>query len=217
MPPKVRLDLMVNQSTKGFLQKYAADNNITMSAAVDALIVEHLMDKAHEFEAAQELSKATLDCLRIESLKQYFAKAVAAGRVMPFEEYCRKMAEGRYEEAEGAFTYIPGDFAGYAVIVGMSVVDELHDDIITTYGGDDHLCELKTVDVYLEWCDYGSDDEDPDDSEYKENLIPGMLCFAPKGAAPVVEDACDWEPAVSWPKGIPAPGPTEGIDASLLR
>lgn len=190
-PKKVRIDLTVNESTKEFLQSFAREQGISMSEMVDRLIVEHLMKESWE-DNPQSSHEATMDALRIAELQGDVNYAIERGAICSFEQYCKSVHDGTNENA-GSLVYAPSKWPGFQLIVADMCVDELHDDIVSTYGGDSHDGMLSTVDAYLSWY------EDTDGYH-----IDG-LCIVPKGKNPQYADCYDWSSAASWPEGVPEP------------
>lgn len=191
MANKVRLDLMVNERTKTFLQRFAAEQGVSMSEMVDQLIVEHLMGGMQS--ADYDLASAAIDALRIADLKEEVRRAIANGDVKEFGEYCREYAQDPSAPCPAILYRHAGDF--YAEIVVDCLIDELHDDVVSTYSGDQGI--LSTVDAYLEW--YEDDDGTP--------RIMGLM-IVPKGLSPeMCNEPYDWEAPASWPKDIPEPQP----------
>ncbi len=193
MSPKVRLDLMVSESTKSFLQAFAAEQGVSMSEMVDQLIIEHLM---HEPMPAPETSAAVMDMLKIQELQGRLAAAISEGRVWPVSQYASRKEEGSRPDGDAGakILYVPVRDGNYGVIVCDGLFDELHADVISTYGGDGGASHLDTVDAYLSWY------EDVDGRH-----IDG-LCVVPKGADPgSPQGVFDWSAPTTWPEGVPEP------------
>ena len=188
-PNKVRLDLMVNESTKEFLQEFARDNGVSMSEMVDRLIVEHLINEGgHVDESKRSMSAATMDALRMAELQDAVKEAISDGSICSFEQYC-ETEKGHSGAHAHCLVYSPSKWDCYAEIVADMCVDEIHDDIISTYSD-----LFQTVDVYLSWY------EDTDGHH-----LMG-LCVVPKGGNPTSAiDNYDWDANVTWPDGKPEP------------
>ena len=190
-PRKVRLDLMVNEGTKEFLQSFAREQGISMSEMVDRLIVEHLMNESWE-EAPRGSHEATIDALRIDELKEEVNDAISEGAICSFEQYCAQATTGDSVHP-ASLVYAPSKWPHLGLIVADMCVDEQHDDIISTYGGDSHGSMLNTVDAYLSWYE--------DTDGYHIN----GLCITPKGKGPQHTDCYDWSSPATWPDDVPEP------------
>lgn len=190
MANKVRLDLMVEEGAKRLLQDIARREGMSMSEMVEQLIMEHLMGPYGEVEEHDD-SLALFDMLRIEELMAEVTRAIATGRVWSFDTY-RALSEAE-RDGEGGIVYLPTDSECYGVIVADMLLDEMHSDVISTYGGDGHSSPLRTVDAYLAWYqDAGS------------THLSG-LCVVPKGKSPtgfMGGDPFGWEAPATWPEGL---------------
>ena len=195
MSPKVRIDLMVNDTTKQFLQGFAQERGVSMSEMVDQLIVEHLMNESGHGAQDALPSDATFDILRITGLQKRVEEAIASGRVWSFTRYCGLVESDPGASMAGSIVYEPSKWREYAVIVEDCVPYAGHRDVLTTYGGDKHPSVLDTVDVYLAWCDY-------DDGYHVDGL-----CIVPKGGDPTGTDCYDWTAEVQWPDDVDEPQP----------
>ena len=196
MANKVRIDLMVEESTKEYLKRFAAERVISMSEMVDRLIVEHLGRMGQDYPRAPHPSDAVFDMMWIQELKGWVEGAIGCGKVYSFDDFLVRFRtdDERSEARDGAILYVPTDSPFYGIIVADCVVEADHNDVISSFGGDGKGI-LKTVDAYLSW--YQNED--------------GMhlygLCIVPKGGDPksVEQSISDWESPSSWPEGIPEP------------
>ena len=190
MANKVRLDLMVEEGAKRLLQDIARRERMSMSEMVEQLIMEHLVGPYGEVEEHDD-SLALFDMLRIEDLKARVTHAIAAGKVWSFDTY-RTLPEAERDGGDG-IVYLPTGCEHYGVIAADMLVDEMHSDVISTYGGDGHPSLVRTVDVYLEWY------QDID------SMHLNGLCVVPKGKSPtgfMGGDPFDWEAPAAWPEGL---------------
>ncbi len=190
MAPKARLDLMVDESTKSVLQDIARREGKSMSEMVEQLIIEHLMGPYGEVEEHDD-SLALFDMLRIDELKEQVTHAIANGRVWSFDTY-RSLPDVE-RDGNGGVVYLPTDCEHYGVIVADLLVDELHSDVISTYGGDRHPSLLETVDAYLSWY------------QDRDGMHLNGLCIVPKDKSPtgfMGGDPFDWEAPATWPEGL---------------
>jgi|GEM_PF-3409370 len=192
MSPKVRLDLMVNDRTKSLLQDCAREEGVSMSEMVDRLIVEHLAHEHEENEARKAAAEPAMDAILIEDLKYRVSKAIELGRVWSFESYSKHLKDNP-DDRGNAILFTPSIWPHYGIIVADCWVDELHSDIISTYGGDARPHIVKTIDAYL------SCYEDADGFH-----IDG-LCILPKEGNPTEDDCYDWSSPATWPEGVPEP------------
>ena len=197
MAEKVRLDLMVNKNTKAYLQQFAREQGISMSEMVDRLIVEHLIGNASESIRAPHPSDAVFDMMWIQELKEWVNDAIANGKVWEFKDFLRrfKTDEERVEAKRGALLYAPTENPYFGIIVADCFVVMEHNDIISTFGGDERGI-LKTIDAYLSWYD-------DDDGAHLNGL-----CIVPKGVlpwSPFIETLFDWSSPAEWPENVPEP------------
>ena len=189
MAQKVRLDLMVEPGAKAILQEIAKRESMSMSEMVEQLIMEHLMGPYGEVEE-HDNSLEVFDALRISELQERVTRAIKKGKVWSFDTYRTVPDDER--DPEGII-YIPTEEPHYGIIIADSLVDELHSDVIATYGGDTHGFMLSTVDAYLSWY------EDVD------GMHLNGLCIVPKGKSPtgyVGGEPYDWEAPATWPEGL---------------
>lgn len=196
MSPKVRLDLMVSEETKRFLMGFAREQGVSMSEMVDQLIIEHLMHMPVGDDSAPDPSAAVMDMLKIQELQGEVTEAISKGMVWSVDEYAMLSDATRIDRQQeaGGLVYVPTDSPYYASIVCDGQFDEIHSDVISTYGGGGHPSYLETVDAYLEWY------EDND-----ERHLNG-LCIVPKGKDPGrAIGVIDWEAPATWPEGMPEP------------
>ena len=190
---KERLDLMVEEETKRLLRSVAAAEGISMSQLVENMLMEHLSDGTYDL--APSSASPVADMLWLLRLHDEFVAAQVAGTIYPFRTYCKMFARDELPETDAPVVLYLGEQEGRfreGDFVLDCCVDELHDDIVSTY--DD---VLTTVSVRIGWAE--------EDGE----LVPWNMRIYPKNRAKGNDSLFDWDCANVWP-GFATIQPDEG-------
>jgi hypothetical protein len=153
---------------------------------------------------------AVLDMLHIQALQEHLNDAIGRGAVVPFDEHVRNVRADSDTDTD-PILYIPSKSTGYGIIVCDNLVDPIHADIISTYGGlswTNYPSILISVDAYLSWAIVGTDEDG--NTQWQ---LDG-LCVVPKGSLPSATRTFDWSASASWPDGMEQPPCPEPIRPS---
>jgi hypothetical protein len=178
---KERLDLMVDSVMKKMLKEVAAREGISMSQLVENMLIEHLSDEGNP----ENPMHAVVDMLWLQRLHSEFEEAMGAGTIYSFRTYCKLAALGELPDTDAPIVLYVGEPEGKFErddFVLDRCVDEIHDDIISTYDS-----VLHTVSVRMGWAE-GDDG----------TLEPYDLRIWPKGRANGFDSLFDWECKTEW-------------------
>lgn len=178
----------------------------------DMLILEKMKDMHPQRTSEQSIAAtAVIDMLHVQALQEHLNDAIGRGAVVPFDQHVQdKCSQGTVDT--NPIMYIPSKSTGYGIIVGDSLIDPTHADIISTYGGlswDSYPSVLTSVDAYLSWATVGEDEDG--NTQWQ---LDG-LCVVPKGSLPVTTQTPEWHASASWPDGVEHPPCPESLYHNL--
>lgn len=178
---KERLDLMIDGNVKRMLKTVAANEGLSMSQLVELMLMEHLSGEPEQGDPMWAVS----DMLWIQRLQNEFSAAMKAGAIYSFETYGGLDDGYRRDCTAEPILYVGRDQGRFHKdeIVLDYLVDELHNDIISTYDS-----VLRTMSVRIGWAE-GEDG----------SLVPYDLRFYAKGSAERSSDSVfDWDCGTEW-------------------
>ena len=184
MARKVRLDLMVGEETKAFLQRYARMNGASISETIERLVVDHLMADAPRVDVESTPADAVLDMILVQELQSRLSRSIGEGKIEDLDLVDDVPAA--FEGFDGIL-YIPSVYQGFAAIAAEFQFNEGGVEVVRSYGGSGYHSALRTVDAFLML---------PDELT---GIGGYRLVVVPKGQDPCnAEGRQEWASPISW-------------------